>query len=241
MNKLLIPILFFVNNCYANTNEETNSLSYLETALVKVNKNSRYAKPILINSQNKRQNNLLSKVPKVNNQFNLLIDSQGERELKYIFEKPLRNNNSLINFGISFKDKAYKNIDFKTRLGLKLNNKINPFIQLTTNKTWKNIYGVDYAFGQILKKSVKKKAEYRSYFKLDRKLNEKYSIHNYNESYWQNAEVNYVDINSSLYLKQKLTRKSNLIYKIGLKANDSEGKQEIKNYGINIKYKIAIL
>ncbi|QKE29523.1 hypothetical protein AACT_2423 [Arcobacter acticola] len=238
MNKLLIPILFLANSCYANTNEETNNLSYLETALVKVNKNSRYAKPVILNSQNKRQNNL---VPKVNNDFNLLIDSQGERELRYIFEKPYRNNNSLINFGISFKDKAYKNIDFKTRLGLKLNNKINPFIQLTTNKTWKNIYGVDYALGQILKKSVKKKAEYRSYLKLDRKLNDKYSIHNYNESYWQDTEVDYVDINSSLYLKQKLTRKSNLIYKIGLKANDSEGRQEIKNYGINIKYKIAIL
>ena len=238
MNKLLIPILFLANSCYANTNEETNNLSYLETALVKVNKNSRYAKPVILNSQNKRQNNL---VPKVNNDFNLLIDSQGERELRYIFEKPYRNNNSLINFGISFKDKAYKNIDFKTRLGLKLNNKINPFIQLTTNKTSKNIYGVDYALGQILKKSVKKKAEYRSYLKLDRKLNEKYSIHNYNESYWQDTEVDYVDINSSLYLKQKLTRKSNLIYKIGLKANDSEGRQEIKNYGINIKYKIAIL
>ena len=241
MNKLLIPILFLANSCYANTNEETNNLSYLETALVKVNKNSRYAKPVILNSQNKRQNNLLSKAPKVNNDFNLLIDSQGERELRYIFEKPYRNNNSLINFGISFKDKAYKNIDFKTRLGLKLNNKINPFIQLTTNKTWKNIYGVDYALGQILKKSVKKKAEYRSYLKLDRKLNDKYSIHNYNESYWQDTEVDYVDINSSLYLKQKLTRKSNLIYKIGLKANDSEGRQEIKNYGINIKYKIAIL
>ncbi len=241
MNKLLIPILFLANSCYANTNEETNNLSYLETALVKVNKNSRYAKPVILNSQNKRQNNLVSKVPKVNNDFNLLIDSQGERELRYIFEKPYRNNNSLINFGISFKDKAYKNIDFKTRLGLKLNNKINPFIQLTTNKTWKNIYGVDYALGQILKKSVKKKAEYRSYLKLDRKLNDKYSIHNYNESYWQDTEVDYVDINSSLYLKQKLTRKSNLIYKIGLKANDSEGRQEIKNYGINIKYKIAIL
>ena len=238
MNKLLIPILFLANSCYANTNEETNNLSYLETALVKVNKNSRYAKPVILNSQNKRQNNL---VPKVNNDFNLLIDSQGERELRYIFEKPYRNNNSLINFGISFKDKAYKNIDFKTRLGLKLNNKINPFIQLTTNKTWKNIYGVDYALGQILKKSVKKKAEYRSYLKLDRKLNDKYSIHNYNESYWQDTEVDYVDINSSLYLKQKLTRKSNLIYKIGLKANDSEGRQEIKNYGINIKYKIVIL
>ena len=226
MNKLLIPILFLANSCYANTNEETNNLSYLETALVKVNKNSRYAKPVILNSQNKRQNNL---VPKVNNDFNLLIDSQGERELRYIFEKPYRNNNSLINFGISFKDKAYKNIDFKTRLGLKLNNKINPFIQLTTNKTWKNIYGVDYALGQILKKSVKKKAEYRSYLKLDRKLNDKYSIHNYNESYWQDTEVGYGEINSSLYLKQKVTGKSKLIYEIGLKANGSEGRQEIKN------------
>jgi hypothetical protein len=92
-----------------------------------------------------------------------------------------------------------------------------------------------------LKKSVKKKAEYRSYIKLDRKLNEKYSIHNYNESYWQDAVADYVDINSSIYLKQKITKKSNLIYKIGLKANDAEGRQEIKNYGINIKYKIAIL
>ena len=49
---------------------------------------------MILNSQNKRQNNL---VPKVNNDFNLLIDSQGERELRYIFEKPYRNNNSLWN------------------------------------------------------------------------------------------------------------------------------------------------
>ena len=241
MNKLLIPVLIFANNCYANTNENTNTLSYLETALVKVNKNNRYSKPVLITSQNKKQNRLTTKIPKIKNEFNLLIDSQGERELKYIFEKPLKNNNSLINFGISFKDKAYKNIDFKTRLGLKLNNKINPFIQLTTNKTWKNIYGIDYGLGQILKKSIKKNTEYKSYFKLDRKLNERYSIHNYNETYWQDSEIDYVDINSSIYLKQKLTKKSNLVYKIGVKANDAQGSQEIKNYGINIKYKIAIL
>lgn len=239
MNKLLIPILFFANTCYSNTNENTNKLTYLETALVEVNKNNRYMKPVISNL--KKKNNLISKIPKVNNGYNLLISSHGEQELKYILEKQSINDNSYVNFGLTFKDKTYKNIDIKTRIGLKLNKKVNPFIQLTTKKTWKNIYGMNCALGQKLNKSMKSNIEYRSYVKLDRKLNEKYSIHNYNESYWQNATNDYIDLNSSIYLKQKLTRKSNLIYKIGLNSNDSDGKQEIKNYGINIKYKIAIL
>jgi hypothetical protein len=54
MNKLLIPILFFANNCYSNTNEN-NNLTYLETALIKINKNNRYAKPMIINSQKKNK------------------------------------------------------------------------------------------------------------------------------------------------------------------------------------------
>ena len=45
----------------------------------------------------------------------------------------------------------------------------------------------------------------------------------------------------SKYFFTILTKKSNLVYKIGVKANDAQGSQEIKNYGINIKYKIAIL
>jgi hypothetical protein len=239
MNKLLIPILIFANNCYSNTNENANKLTYLETALVEVNKNNRYMKPVI--NDLKKKNNLISKIPKVNNGYNLLISSQGEQELRYILEKQSINDSSYLNFGLTFKDKAYKNIDIKTRIGLKLNKKVNPFIQLTTKKTWKNIYGMNCALGQILNKSMKSNVEYRSYIKLDRKLNEKYSIHNYNESYWQNSTTDYIDLNSSVYLKQKLTKKSNLIYKIGLNSNDSNGKQEIKNYGINIKYKIAIL
>ncbi|MDY0052027.1 MAG: hypothetical protein RBR65_05735 [Aliarcobacter sp.] len=239
MNKLLIPIIFFVNDCYSNTNEDLNNLSFLETVLVKQNK--KQIKPIITNFQNKKVNNLKISVPKINNAFKLLIKSQGERELKYILEKPSRYDNSSINFGLSFKDKTFKNIDFKTRIALKLNNKINPFIQLTTKKTWKNIYGVDYTFGQIIKKSLKKRPEYKNYFKLDKKINEYYSIHNYNESYWKNSSNNYIDINSSIYLNQKLTKKSNLIYKVGINSNDTQGSQEIKNYGVNIKYIIAIL
>jgi hypothetical protein len=239
MNKLLIPILFFTNNCYSNTNEDSNNLSYLETTLIKSNK--KYIKPVITDSKIINQNNLNIKVPKINNAYDLLINSQGDRELRYILEKQSRQINSHINFGLAFRDKAYRNIDFKTRIGLKLNNKINPFIQLTTKKTWKSIKGIDYTFGQILKKSLKKRLEYISYLSLDRKINEKYSLHNYTESYWQNTATNYIDLNSSIYLKQKLTKKSNLIYKVGINSNDSEGQQEIKNYGININYKIAIL
>lgn len=239
MNKLLIPILFFTNNCYSNTNENSNNLSYLETTLIKSNK--KYIKPVITDSKIINKNNLNIKVPKINNTYDLLINSQGDRELRYILEKQSRQINSHINFGLSFKDKAYRSIDFKTRIGLKLNNKINPFIQLTTKKTWKSIKGIDYTFGQILKKSLKKRLEYISYLSLDRKINEKYSLHNYTESYWQNTATNYIDLNSSIYLKQKLTKKSNLIYKVGINSNDSEGQQEIKNYGINVNYKIAIL
>jgi hypothetical protein len=248
MNKLLIPILILTNNCYSNTNDDYQDLSFLEETLTKTNKNKKYNQPVIIDLPNKlnsyrnsKNSNNRVKLERINNKLNLLIKSDDKKEIKYIIENEKIAALNYINLGVAFNSKLYKNLDFKTRLGIKLNNKINPFIKLTTKKTWKNIYGVDYTFGHIVKNSVINKLEHKSYLKLDKKLSDNYSIHNYYESYWGNELNKNTNVNSSIYLNQKLSNKSSLIYQIGLNSNNEDGTQEIKEYAIDIKYKIAIL
>ena len=239
MNKLLIPILIFANNCYSNTNEEYQDLSYLEETLTKTNKNKKYLRPLILDLPNKL--NSYRNTKKINNKLNLLIKSDDKKEIRYIIENKKISTIDYINLGISLNSKFYKNLDFKTRLGIKLNNKINPFIKLNTKKTWKNIYGVNYTFGHIVKNSVIKKFEHKSYLKLDKKLNDNYSIHNYYESNWKDQSNKNTNVNSTIFLNQKVSDKSQISYQIGLKTDDEEGTQEIKKYTIDIKYRIAIL
>lgn len=245
MNKLLIPIILFANNCYSNTNDDNNDLSFLENTLTKTSKNKKYLQPIIIDLSNKLNSHRNSKnkvkLEKIDNKLNLLIKSDDRKEIKYIIENKKIGSIDYINLGLSVNSKLYKNLDFKTRFGIKLNNKINPFIKLTTKKTWEKVYGVNYTFGHVIKNSITKRFEQKSYFKLDKKLNDKYSIHNYYESYWGNELDTNTNINSRIYLNQKISDKSNLVYQIGLDSNNEEGSQEIKRYAINIKYKIVIL
>jgi hypothetical protein len=245
MNKLLIPILIFANNCYSNTNDENQDLSFLEDTLTKTSKNKKYLQPVIIDLPNKLNSyrNLKNKVKieRIDNKLNLLIKSDDIKEINYIIENKKMGSIDYINLGISINSKPYNNLDFKTRFGVKINNKINPFIKLTTKKIWKNIYGVNYTFGHVIKNSITKKFEHKSYFKLNKKLNDKYSINNYYESYWGNELNKNITLNSTIYLNQKLSDKSYLIYKINLNSNNDDGIQEIKRYAIDIKYRIAIL
>lgn len=245
---LLISILIVANNCYSNTNDDYNDISFLEEILTKSNKNKIYLQPLIIDLANKlnshkKSRNLKNKVKleKIDNRLNLLIKSDDKKEIKYIIENKKFSTVDYINLGLAFNSNFYKNLDFKTRFGIKVNNKINPFIKLTTRKIWKNIYGVNYTFGHIIKNSALKELEHKSYLKLDKKLNDNYSIHNYYESFWENELNQNTNVNSSIYLNQKLNDKSSLIYKIGLKSNNEDSSQEIKEYLIDIKYKIAIL
>jgi hypothetical protein len=167
MNKLLIPFLIITSNCYSNTNDEYHDLSFLEETLS--NKNKKYQQAVIIdlpnklnNYRNKRNANNRITLKRVNNNLNLLIKSDDKKEIKYIIENQKIGDLEYINLGVSLNSKLYKNLDFKTRFGLKINNKINPFIKLTTKKTWKNIYGVDYTFGHIIKNSIIKKLEHKS-------------------------------------------------------------------------------
>ena len=248
MNKLLIPILIIANNCYSKTNDEFQNLSYLEDTLTKTAKNKKYLQPVIMDLPNKLNSyrnskniNNKVKIERLNNKLNLLIKSDDKKELRYIIENERIATIDYINLGLAFNSRLYKNLDFKTRFGIKLNNKINPFIKLTTKKTLKNIYGVDYTFGHVVKNSVIKKFEHKSYLKLDKKLNDIYSIHNYYESYWGNELNKNTNVNSTIYLNQKISDKSQLTYQIGLNSNNEDGTQEIKEYLIDIKYKIAIL
>lgn len=50
---LLISILIVANNCYSNTNDDYNDISFLEEILTKSNKNKIYLQPLIIDLANK--------------------------------------------------------------------------------------------------------------------------------------------------------------------------------------------
>jgi hypothetical protein len=229
MKKILIGLSIFFINCYAITN--------LENTLSKKNKYTFKSQLDLSNRLTKTHNyndKLKIKLPKEKNRLKLVVKANKDESKKFVKNHRIENND-YINFAIEYNNSFLNTISIKTKIGINLNNQIDSFAKLSATKTWRNFYGVDYTFGQSIKDSIINTLEYKSYFKLDTKLNETYSLHNCYESYWQNEKENNTELNSSIYLDQRVSEDSNLLYKIGLISNDSDS-----NIQINIKYKILL-
>lgn len=232
MKKILISLSIFFINCYAIANlENTLSKKNKYTFQNHLDLSNKFSK---INKKYGYNNRLKIKLPKEKNKFKLLVKANKDESKKFIQNQRIKNND-YFNLAIEYNNSFLNTIYIKTKVGINLNNQIDSFVKFSATKTWQNFYGIDYTFGQSIKESIIDTLEYRSYIKLDTKLNETYSLHNSYESYWQNKKENETDLNSSVYLNQRVSEDSNLFYKIGLNSNDSDS-----NIQINIKYKILL-
>lgn len=176
-------------------------------------------------------------LPKLKDWLNLVFESDEDRKTKDYVEDHTSNRNDSYNLSLLYNKIVNDTVDFKTKLGVKLNNGLDPFVKTQVEKRWDNIYGIDYIFSQSLKQSVNKKLESTSYFKITKELSENLYLHNYNEYYWHSVDKENSEFAHSIYLNQRITNKDLLTYQIGTSINNIDSNMKIKRNSLSLKYR----
>jgi len=179
------------------------------------------------------------KLPKLKDKFRLVFESDEIDENKNYIENRKSNKNDDFNLALSYqtlKDFA----ELKAKVGLKLRSKLDPFVKLSSRKTWEDINGIDFTVGQDLKQSVIKKLESTSYYEVLKMFNDYYSLHQYTEYYWHSSERRDSQILPSIHLKQKIDTRNHLTYSFSSDIDNIDTNLRLKRHSAQIKYRHLI-
>jgi hypothetical protein len=177
------------------------------------------------------------KLPKLKDRLRLVIESDEDRQSKDFVENHTKNKDDNFNLALLYSKIVNDSIDFNTKLGIKLNKGLDPFIKSTIEKRWDNINSFDFILSQSLKQSVEKKLESTSYFKISKELSTNFYLHNYNEYYWHSVNKENSDFFHSVYLNQRVSDKDLISYEIGTNINNEYSNLRIKRNSISVKYR----
>jgi len=217
---------------------------FFDDNLNHVDYNSAYGLLELSLSQNQHESVVLDqklkikfRLPRLKEKLHLEIETDEERESKdFIENKDSNSKHDNLNIGIGYY-KTFKNqINLKTKIGLKIKNEFDPFIKLTADKTFES-KKYFYTITQSLKESKSKKTESTSSFKIDKPLNEEFSVHNYNQYYWNSINENDSELYGSVYLDQKLNNKNYLRYTLYTNLDNIDSSMKVKRYSAQLKYR----
>ncbi len=177
------------------------------------------------------------KLPKLKDRLRLVFESDEDRESKDYVENHTQNKNDDFNLALLYSKIVNDSIDFKTKLGVKLNNGLDPFVKADIEKRWENINTLDYVLKQTVKESVEKKLETTTSFKVSKKLTTNFYLHNYNEYYWHSIDKENSEFAHSIYLNQRVTNKDLLTYQIATSINNIDSNMKIKRNSLSLKYR----
>lgn len=176
------------------------------------------------------------KLPKLKDKFRLVFESDEIDENKDYIEKRTSNKNDDFNLGLTY-ETLKKDIELKTKVGIKLRSKLDPFLKLSAKKTWEDVKGFDFIIGQDVKQSVIKKLETTSYYEIRKRFNDYYSLHQYTEYYWHSSERRDSQVLPSIHLKQILDAKNHLTYSFNTDIDNIDTNLRIKRHSAQIKYR----
>ena len=177
------------------------------------------------------------KLPKLKDKFRLEFESDEVHKSNDFIEDKDENTNNDYNLGIGYFKEFKNSVNLKTKVGVKLRSKLDPFIKTILYKTWTNSDQVSATLKQDIKQSVIKKLESTSSILISKKLNDKYSLHNYNEYYWQSENKEDTQLSSSLYLNDKINDKNNLTYSLNSSINNVDSNLKLKRFSVKIHYR----
>jgi|GEM_PF-3429035 len=177
------------------------------------------------------------KLPKLKEKFRLEIETSDERETIDTVEDHNKKTNDNLSVGIAYYKVLKNKINLKTKTGLKVRSKFDPFIEIEANKTWNHQNNLEYILSQKFKQSVVKHTESTTFFRIDKMLEEPFSIHNYYQQYWQSKQENDAEYYASIYLNQNLSSNRNLTYTIDTNINNIDSHMKAKRYSLKVKYK----
>ncbi len=178
------------------------------------------------------------KLPNIQNKLKLTIESDDDkkRDSKNYIENHEKNINNNFNLTAIYKENI-EELDFNTKVGIKLNKELNPFIKSEIKKYWENIHSLDYTISHAVKISKSDKVESTSYFLMDKPIDDIFSLHNYNEYYWYSENRKDSQFYHSIYLNQKLSAKNHLTYQIDSSIDNENSNLKVKRYSGSLKFR----
>lgn len=232
-----------IHNSIINTSSNVDNF-FFEDKLKNVDYNEAYGLLELSISQNQHEDIQIDqkfkvklKLPRLKENIHLEVESDDEREsIDFIENKTSNSKKDNINFAIAHYKKLQNDINIQTKIGLKIKSTFDPFIKVSADKTieYNDTY---YTISQSLKESKRKELESTTYFKIDKPLTNKYSVHNYNQHYWQSKNKEDNEFYSSLYLNQTLSNQSYIRYTLYSNIDNINSNMKVKRYAAQIKYR----
>lgn len=177
------------------------------------------------------------KLPRLKDRLNLVFESDEQRDSTDYVEDHTQNEDNDYNLSLLYNKYLKNSFKFKAKVGIKLHSKVDPFVKVELKKHWRDIKSFDFILSNSLKQSVEKKLEYTSYFEIVRPINHYFTVHNYNEYYWNSPNKADSEIYNTVYLNQKLDDKNLLTYKIDSNIDNIDTNLKLKRYSAKIKYR----
>lgn len=179
------------------------------------------------------------KLPRLKEAIHLEIETDEQRDtIDNVEDKTSSSKNDDVSLALGYYKTLKNEINLKTKLGLKIKSKLDPFIKTEAKKSFENANSnYIYTISQAFKYSNLNDIESTSYFKIDRPLNETLSVHNFNQHYWQSQKENDSEFYHSIYLDQKLTNKDYIRYTANTNINNIDSDMKVKRYALQLKYR----
>ncbi|UTJ05781.1 hypothetical protein [Arcobacter roscoffensis] len=179
------------------------------------------------------------KLPRLKEAIHLEIETDEQRDtIDNVENKTSNSKNDDVSLALGYYKTLRNKINLKTKVGLKIKSKLDPFIKIEAKRTFENPNSnYIYTLSQAFKYSNLNDLESTSYFKIDRPLNETLSAHNFYQHYLQSQKKNDSEFYSSIYLDQKLTNKDYIRYTANTNINNIDSDMKVKRYALKLKYR----
>ena len=179
------------------------------------------------------------KLPRLKESIHLEIETDEQRDtIDNVENKTSNSKNDDVSLALAYYKTLKNKVNLKTKAGLKIKSKLDPFIKIEAKKIFNNPNSnYIYTLSQALKYSKIHDLESTTYFKIDRPLNENLSAHNFYQHYWQSQEENDSEFYSSIYLDQKLSNKDYIRYTANANINNIDSDMKVKRYALKLKYR----
>lgn len=177
-------------------------------------------------------------LPRLQKKYQVLFESEEENEIN----KQIERKEEVVNYDlvINIRKKVKKNLYFNTKIGLKLVNKLDPFISTKVLRSWP-IDNRIYTLRQDIKYSYYTRLKTTSSFIYENLLDDKYTFIYKNQYFWHSTYPKDNIFFTLFSLRKNIDKKNSLSYNFDLNINNKEDTSlRLKRYSYYIAYKYKI-
>lgn len=174
-------------------------------------------------------------LPKLREKYKLVFESEDEKKSETFIEEDKKEID--YDLALSFRRALKEHLTIKTKLGLRLTSKLNPFLLLRIEKEWP-IENRSYRLRQDIKESYVDKLELTSSFLYSNKIDENYSFSYLNEYYWHSLNEHHDSFFIHASLHNQATKKNSVSYNFSMNIDDKDDTSfKLKRYSYFLSFK----